>query len=361
MADKLSLAPTGMTDPETNAFVLSRAEWINVQRYVAEAMQLPTTKDALRTYLKGDASLPIDSFTDLLDGYVQMHSHCTTWQNETFPATVSLAGDIVAYANKANVYFQPLRDAVARLVENWDSERDKQMVSAICDQMIKEADAFASKAEVVKNRVTEFANQSSADYDRLKNLQTTYNDRYGKDSQEAVTFQNNVDNLKKLIQEMNDEYNHDVVVAATSPTYAWVFPVGTIAAAIVAGIYGDKAVKALKEIERLNGELKQFEDKVQARARLLTGMKSAIDGMGGISASLKAALPVIGKIQGLWTAIASDLGRLKGIINGDVRNNLPILMDLGIDVAIVTWSQIGQKADGYRVNAFVKFVDESAA
>lgn len=361
MADKLSLAPTGMTDPETNAFVLSRGEWINVQRYVAEAMQLPTTKDALRTYLKGDASLPIDSFTDLLDGYVQMHSHCTTWQNETFPATVNLAADIVAYANKANVYFKPLRDAVARLVENPDSARDKQMVSAICDQMIKEADSFASKADVVKNAVTAFANQSSADYDRLNNLQADYNKRYGEGSTELKDLQAKVEELKKLISDLNDEYNHDVVVAATSPTYAWVFPVGTIAAAIVAGIYGDKAVKALKQIEEMKSQLSGVEEKVAARFKLLNGMKSAIDGMGSISSSLKAALPVIGKIQGLWTAIATDLGTLKGIINGDIRNNLPILMDLGIDLAIVTWTQIGQKADGYRVNAFIKFVDESAA
>ncbi|HLO03249.1 MAG TPA: alpha-xenorhabdolysin family binary toxin subunit A [Symbiobacteriaceae bacterium] len=361
MPDKLSLAPNGMTDPETNSFILSRGEWINVQRYVAEAVQLPTNQDALRSYLKGDPTLPLDSFGDMLQIYTQMNSHGHAWQDETFPATVLLANDIVHYANKATVYFKPLRDAVARLVENMDSKRDQQMVAAICDQMAKEADAFAKKAAVVKERVTEFANQSGADYDRLRTVHADMNKKWGDGSADLKDLQKNVKELKELINALNDEYNHDVVVAATSPTYAWVFPFGTIAAAVVAGVYGDRAVKALKKIEETKASLAQFEDKVAARFKLLNGMENAVNGMKGIQDALAAALPVIGKIQGLWTAIATDLGRLKEIINGDIRDNLPILMDLGIDLAIVTWQQIGQKADAYQVNAFIKFVDTPAA
>src|SRR5438270_156120 len=59
-----------------------------------------------------------------------------------------------------------------------------------------------------------------------------YNDEFGEKSQDVIDCNKEIEAQKLILQAANDEYNHDVIVAATSPTYAWVWPVGTIAAAV---------------------------------------------------------------------------------------------------------------------------------
>ena len=63
---------------------------------------------------------------------------------------------------------------------------------------------------------------------------------------------------------------------------------------------------------------------------------------------------MIQKIQGVWGGIAADLGALSALVDDDIRNVPPIIMDLGIDEAIKAWHQVALRADAYRVNAYVK-------
>jgi hypothetical protein len=55
------------------------------------------------------------------------------------------------------------------------------------------------------------------------------------------------------------KYAKYVSVAATTPAYFWVPVAGTISAPVIAGVYGDRANKKKKLIERLQSEIAVLE------------------------------------------------------------------------------------------------------
>ena len=144
------------------------------------------------------------------------------------------------------------------------------------------------------------------------------------------------------------------VIAATTPTYAWVPIVGLIAAAVVAGIYGARAVEALDRARAAQGKINELAASLAADANLMTAINSAQIGMNRIVADVAAALPVIQKIQGVWGGISSDLGHISSLIDTDIRQVPPIIMSLGVDEAVRAWHNVALNADAYRVNAYVK-------
>ncbi len=56
--------------------------------------------------------------------------------------------------------------------------------------------------------------------------------------------------LYRLLERAKKKYHKYVSVAATTPTYVWIPVAGTISAGVVAGVYGDRANKKKKQIER---------------------------------------------------------------------------------------------------------------
>jgi hypothetical protein len=42
------------------------------------------------------------------------------------------------------------------------------------------------------------------------------------------------------------------------------------------------------------------------------------------------------------------------MVDNDIRNVPPIIMDLGVDEAIKAWHEVALNADRYRLNAYVK-------
>ncbi|WP_170940725.1 hypothetical protein [Pseudoalteromonas sp. NBT06-2] len=61
-------------------------------------------------------------------------------------------------------------------------------------------------------------------------------------------------------------------MAATSATYGWLFPFGTIAAGITAGIYGAKATKAKKAIEGATSLITTKNQKEQADMAMMNDL-----------------------------------------------------------------------------------------
>ena len=80
-------------------------------------------------------------------------------------------------------------------------------------------------------------------------------------------------------------------------------PEGTIAAAIVAGIYGHKAVEKLDDIKNDQDNIDRLTADLAADANMINAINLATYGITGISTALAAALPVVQKIQGIWQGI----------------------------------------------------------
>jgi len=358
-----SIAPAAIAESGVAngpAFVLSRPEWIAMQTFVTDALALPITDDAFRTFLGSGAPKDLSDFQKLIEAYGVLNVHVTNWEKTIFPATVDLASDVYQYGtNKAPVFFPPILKEADILTGNPDDEQAKAALKAILDNLQADAQTRADKAGAVAKQIADFAEQIGADKvtlvgpDGKGGFTKYYTDEYGSKSDEVTSLTKEVAAQRLVLQQANDEYNHDVVVAATTPTYAWIWPIGTVAAAITAGIYGKKATEALDRARAAQQKIDTLTATLTADANLLVAINSAEIGIGAIVALLEAALPVIQKIQGVWGGIASDLTAISGLIDTDIRQVPPVIMSLGVDEAVKAWHNVALTADGYRVNAYV--------
>lgn len=358
-----SIAPGAIATAGTNGgpnFILSKTEWLAIQTYVNDALSLPTTIDQFRNSLGSGAPADLSDFTQLITAYATLNGHCKTWQTTTYPTTVSLASDIYEYGtNKVPVYYPAILTEAKILVSDPTNADAIAALKAILDNLQGTASGYQTKAKAAADAIQAFANDTTADESTLigpkgdAGLQKYYTDKYGSASAQVTQYTNELNGYKLSLAGDQAEYRHDVIVASTSPTYAWVWPFGTIAAAIVAGIYGHKAVEALDRIANDQKQINALEADLAADANLINAINMATGGISGITTALQAALPVVQKIQGIWQGISDDIAAIAKLIDTDIRQVPPIIMNLGVSEAVTAWYNVAQAANQYRVNAYI--------
>lgn len=364
MTDQVNIGPAAIAEASESGgpgFCLAKSEWIAIQTYVTDGLALPTDDAGFRNSLGAGAPDSLADFEQLIAAYKTLNQHCATWQNSVFPASVSLASDVYDYgANKAPVYYPPILAQAQILQDDPSNAQAAATLKAILDTLQATASGYAAKAQTVAKQIQQFADDSEADQSILvgphgdAGLVKYYNDKYGTASAEVVEFNKEIEAQRLILDSANAEYDHDVVVASTTPTYVWVWPFGTIAAAVVAGVYGDKAVKALERARAAQEQINTLSAKIAADAALMSAIFVASNGMGKIVRELAAALPAIQKIEGVWGAMSDDLTNISKMIDTNIRDVPPIIMGLGVDVAVKAWHNVALNADAYRHNAYVK-------
>jgi hypothetical protein len=341
------------------AFILSASEWFTIQTYVINALALPTTDAAFKTLLGSGAPGDMTPFKPLISAYGTINKHVTSWQTDTFPKSVSLASDIYNYAQQAPIYYAPILPLAKKLTANPDDKEAKDELTAILGVLSKSASSHHDKAKEVAEKIQTFATQTQADKvvlngsDGKGGLQKQYKDKYGESSEDVIRLSKEIEAQKLVLKAANEEYDHDVIVAATTPTYAWVWPFGTVAAAIVAGVYGDKAVKALERVRAAQQQINTMSAELAADAQLIINITTATSSITDILGKIEAALPIIQKIQGAWGAISDDLNNIIQTIDTNIAEALPIIMNLGVQTAINEWTEVGDLAQAYRLHAYV--------
>ena len=238
-------------------------------------------------------------------------------------------------------------------------ERTKKRFIAVADRLAKEATDHAVTAEGVRDLVTEFRNQTSDDHSTVRRLKKEYEDRFGEGSARAEQLKKDIEDTRNLINTLNDEYNHAVVVSATTPTYAWVYPFGTIAAITVAGIYGDKAVKLRNAIDRTRERLGQLQAEERERITMLAGLSLARKSLQGIQTKMEPAIEALDKASKSWRAVATDIGKLRNLVAG-MEGEFALYLD-DVEQAISEWKLIAEKADAYRAHAHIQIEPAAAA
>jgi hypothetical protein len=363
-----NLGPGELISQGSNViFVLSRPEWYNLQVYVDSTLLLPTSEEAMRKLLQAGKDEQLPDFGKLLNVYGEMNKHCTKWKNQTFPASVSIADDVVHYNTQASVFYAPLRDLAAALRKNPRNQEAQQEFKELVDELASQAAQYARKAQKVEKDISEFAANSANDREQLSAVNTEYDQRFGDTSAEGLRLKEDLAKQYSILDEATKEYNQATVIAATTPTYAWVNipplpPIGMIISIVIAGVYGDRAVKAKQRMDAAHAQIKKIGEQLSSNAAVIAHMARAGQGLDTILLQLTEALPVIQKIRDTWTGITADLTQLSTIIEEDIDQALPVLKNLGIDAAIEQWAKAGKAAERYRLNAFIEVkADESKA
>lgn len=354
------LSPGELAGVKDSPFLLSKGEWLSVQRYVTNAMALPNTEELMRTALFMPKDMKFDDFKPLLEGYKTVVPHVTQWKTTTFPATVKLAGDIVLYNKMAKGYYNALKEPIDQLLKNPKDEDAQRTLNGSIKMLSDAAKKYADRAKTVHGDIQAFSLQTATDAVLIDNLNGTYKQKFGANSEWGIKLAKDLNELRDLIEAAIVEYEYDKAVACATPAYAWIVvpPFGLIAAIIVAGIYGDKAVKAKNRLEELRKNLTKAKDDEKLSLMLTCSLGVARDSLSFIQRDIQAALPVIQKIQGVWHAIHTGLDDLGELIHENIDEAIIEIKKIGIGIALEQWSSLAVKAEAYQANAYIE-VDKS--
>lgn len=340
-----SLAPNVKPDPNS-PFFMSQESWHSLQCYLKSGMEL-STSPADAVVKMGIAQEDADKFADLWAAYKQVQDHCADFRKTTLPDTVNLAGSLAEYGrDKAPIFY-------AGLLQATDPNDFKDVLANLRQTAVD----FAADADKVRDEINDFIDQTTKDKATLSPILDKYKQEYDGEQGLITQYRTEIQDDTDLIDHFNDEYRKDVTIACTSATYAWVFPVGTIAAAVVAGVYGKRAQDALDHVHEYQDKLAGAQERLRSALVLSHDLDLVDKSLDGIIASLNDALPVVQKMKGIWTALAKDIDLIVATIDKDISGMPRFIQKLGIKEAIQEWQDLAAGADQFRVNAFVEFLE----
>ncbi|MBX3085176.1 MAG: alpha-xenorhabdolysin family binary toxin subunit A [Anaerolineae bacterium] len=356
-----NLGPSGLTADVDTPFILQKEEMLQLQCYVEAGVALPTALPAFGTAIKAAAGSDLSQFQPLVDEYTKIKDQCTKWKRETFPQTVSLASDIVQYNFHVPSYYNALQTTAEQVDQDANDEVAKNRLRAIIQRLAKEAKERADNAQRVIEAISEFEISLDDSLSRIQALDKGYEDKLQLNDDQITSLQTDIANTQKEVDSLKDDYDHYVVVAATTPTYAWIFPWGFIPGVVVAGVYGDRAVKALNAIETAENRQKALEADLQTKlaTKLLLGY--ADNNVDSLVAVMKPAKEVVAKIHGVWGAIADDLNDLHDKVESELNEVIAFITSINVPGYIDAWKEIAAKADHYRQVAYIDVKPAAAA
>jgi hypothetical protein len=380
---KTFVPPTGLVveNPSSASapplFCLFTQDWITLQTFIAQAMQLPITlgdfqskygsfadQDAVENCvaaMKGVQDLS-KSFGDPTALIKELASNPAILQTDTAPTQLYV--HIVWFATKLYQTATTFNQTLGQLMTILNSVPRAQLPETLASILTGPGGLQSSAASMVtlaNNLIQDLAqfNQSltpatttMANY--TANSSKFYQDvvaDVGQDSQDVQTFQDQADSAYKLWR--------DLTISAVTTSVGLVVLTGGMAwpvSAVLAGVLGDQAQKARDAYDTACAKRDAASEDEQKKMALQVDLGAFNHQMTPVNTAAANFLQALEKVVGVWTNIGSDLDYIAKNFTPDQFDNLPAWRDaMLLDDATQDWQAIASKANEYTANSLVTY------
>lgn len=323
--------------------------WHYLQVYSTWGLRVPNSEAQLSTKLGIADPGSYAFFPGMLESYQKVYNASKFFQEDVFPKVVSLGQALKNFGEQATNDGGNMFSAVVSLVDTGDSAN----ALTLLNDLQQEAKTNAASAGEVTKKLNAYADQLTAAEKALADTGSAVN-QDSRTSQDRIgvlsageDVPGSIAYLKKSMVAINEEYMHDVVVASTTPTYGWWIPFGTIAAAIVAGVYGDRAMKALAEYEKTKAVMDSESHELTIALATFNVQQLAQEGVSRAYANTQVAISQTNLVQNAWEGISSNLEAVRDkllnmttITDDDVKIRAKALVKNYAKIARDKWSQL---------------------
>jgi hypothetical protein len=294
--------------------------------------------------------------------------HCTTFKDETYTGIVGLADSIYSLAQKAGgkaagSYYANILSAGQALFAELDKDLKQQnqdliskkqkVVNALVDAQVKSITALQTSAAKAVQDLRDFETQVKVDQEALKSRNKIITEKLSGENGDIAKLQQLITTNKTELSEDRTEYEQDITIAATAASYAWVFPVGTVIAAVIIGVYADKAIDMKAKIDGLNAVIQDENDQVSADKQLVAGLTLIQTDLQSLLDKIGPAITAIEGMKGAWEAIASDLLDIKKAVAEGSAEDLPDLQEITQESILGQWNDLKEEVDDFRKSAYI--------
>ena len=367
--------PAGSTAP--SLFCLFSQDWITLQTFIAQAMQLPINEgdfgskygtfadmDAVKNCVAAMKSVQdlSKSFGDPTALVKQLATDPAILQTATAPDQLYV--HIVWFATKLYQTATTFNQTLGQLMTILNAVPADQLQATLKSILTgtgglqSSAVTMVAMANDLTQKLAQFnlsltpATTVMADY--TSKSSTFYKDvvaEVGQDAADVETFQHEADAAYKLWRDLTiSAVTTSVGVMLLSGGMAWP------ASAVLAGVLGDQAKKARDAYDTACQERDAAAADKQKKMALQNDLGAFNTQMTPTNAAAANFLKSLQLVTGVWTNIGSDLAYIADNFTLDQFAGLPAWKDaMMLDSATQDWQTIAAKASDYTANSLVTF------
>ncbi|GHY11789.1 alpha-xenorhabdolysin family binary toxin subunit A [Vibrio cholerae] len=361
------------SDVDDDRFILSSDEWIQIQLFATTAKALPTTEEDMRNQFDMTDDVVMDGvYTDLLQSYSTINSLSGEWMDpqgykdqmiDLAAELASYSGTVISKSNALESMVNALIDAA--VMEDEDKfNKYKNAIKNVLVIMRDQTDDFHKRGIVLGDKLTEYINALDKEKINLDQVEERNSDILTND---GTAIQAKIDRLIVEKDALNDEYAKWATVAGTSPTYAWLFPWGTIAAISTASAGTAYALELKAKLEDKAQELEDANVELKQTVAIYHSWVLAKSDVVNIRSEMVKANTSLGKLRGGWANLSKQLN---SIINSiDTINSESVLDNpdaftaafssaAEVDTLQDKWRKVESLAEKWVENAYVNPVNK---
>lgn len=302
--------------------------WHYLQVYSTWGLRLPNTEATLKLKLSVPDPGVYLFFSSMLEAYQELHDASQQFLDKIFSAVVGVGDDLQAFASQASKDGDAIFSAVNDLLDANDTASVLELLEnlqATAAANAKNAADVTSKLDAYKSQLVDADGKLAAVQDKVEADDKTSKATLDMLASTDPAVTDSLAGIQKLLTAKQDEYQQDVIIAATTPTYCWVFwpvppfPAGLIAAITVASIYGSRAVQALHDADDLSDKLKVKSQELHTALAAHGVQQTALSGLGQAKTHTDNAIQQTTVLQNSWNTMATQIGVIKSRVDGMTR------------------------------------------
>lgn len=303
-----------------------RDNWIYLQIFATYGLWLPSTNADMLTTLNLTAAQAATYtwFNSMVQAYRNIYESSNYFFKEIFNKMLDLGNGLKNYAS--NVAGQESEFTLISKLVQTGSDQDLPMALALLKDLKASAASNATLAGTIKDNMTTYRVQLVTAHGSMRTVKTQV-DLDERTSQATIDtlagdkdHSGSVAQLQAQYEKDRKEYNHDVVVASTAVTYAWVlipppFPGGLIAAAVVAGVFGKRATDMLDTMSKLAATIRNANTELQTAVAVHRTDDLAEGSLTSLLTHLNTAIDKVTLVQNAWLGVQGGLDLISDAIN----------------------------------------------
>jgi len=332
------------------------------QEFITDEMKQNMT--TLNYYMETVARLvnPTDKdYQEVIDLYNSCKKNSTNWSTKVFPNSIKCASDIVDYALSNRIYIDGIYSAYSVFADQSKPENERKLakdgMTELLQILVDQAEANYNKADIVLKDITDFGNKLKVNCTDSKNILDKYTALIGPTSTDIQNLQNSIKQKHDDLDDANDKYKKYCIIAATTATYAWIFPAGLIAAGVVAGVYGARAEEERKRAKALSDELTTLNSQLTTKQGIFSDITTNNTSLTKLNGSIVPAVGIIANFKASWNNIRDDIGNIKkDIQNTADATAIKFIFTKNVESLRAQWEALYKETNEYRLHAFVTVI-----
>lgn len=298
--------------------------WHYLQFYSVWGLRLPHTEEMLGKALGVDEPGRYTFFPTMQHSYTQVFETSQFFYNQVFDKIVALGGQLKDFAEKQS---DGDRNMFAVILDHIHSG-DINSAMEFLQDMVAESEEHTERATVVSGLLKDYYDKLKAAQDLLAKTSALIEED-PTSSKKAIELLeggpeviDSIANIHEQMEAIHKEYVDDVIIATTtSVTTVWYFPIGPIIAGIMAGVFGDRAVKALAEYERRSALAESASNRLAVAKKTQEVQTLASNGVNKAMAHTEIAMTQTDIVKVAWGSVRDNLAMVEQKLKGMTTDN----------------------------------------